>query len=109
MSEMLGAKTTMTTVNNILELAIEHYGEDHQVIKAMEELGELIAQLAKRSNETGLRINLLNEIADASIMIEQLKIIFGQDLIHNIQIDKIQRLKSRIQEDLAARMLSGAT
>ena len=91
----------------ILEKAIEHYGEEHQIIKAIEELSELTTELARRANEQGLRIHLLNEIADASIMIEQLKMIFGEGLVDKLVTDKLNRLNDRIHEDEIA-VLSGA-
>jgi hypothetical protein len=87
--------------------AIEHYGERNQITQAIEELGELIVQLAKCSNERGLRIHLLAEIADASIMLEQLKLIFGATEVQGLMIQKLERLDSRIKEEVSA-ALSGA-
>lgn len=86
--------------------AIEHFGEERQVKKAIEELAELLTELAKHQNNKGLRIHLLSEIADASNMIEQLKIIFGEENIQNICDAKIEKLENRMQEELAARGMS---
>ena len=93
-------------MKHILTEAITHYGEKHQIAKAIEEMAELTTELARRQNDQGLRIHLLNEIADASIMIDQLKLIFGEELVNNIMQDKLFRLKSRMDEDKL--MLSGA-
>lgn len=104
---MYGEIQKMTDQSVILQKAIDHYGEDHQVNKTIEELAELIVQLAKRQNEQGLRIHLLEEIADASIMIDQTKIIFGKDLIESIITEKLHRLRERINEDEMS-LVSGA-
>jgi hypothetical protein len=93
--------------HEILIKAIEHYGERNQITQAIEELGELIVQLAKCSNERGLRIHLLAEIADASIMLEQLKLMFGANEVQGLMIQKLERLDSKMKDDISAG-LSGA-
>lgn len=57
----------------ICNMAIHKYGERHQCIKAIEELGELIQALAMYLN--GEDHNVEEEIADTEIMLHQLKII----------------------------------
>lgn len=60
---------------NTYERALKKFGETAQTIKAIEELAELSVQLAKGLN--GLpTTDLEGEIADAIIMIEQLKLIY---------------------------------
>ena len=50
----------------------DHYGKEHQTIKAMEELAELIRALAKGDIE-----NIKEEIADVRVMLEQLEYLYG--------------------------------
>jgi hypothetical protein len=92
---------------DLLIKAIEHYGKEHQIIKAIEEFSELNVELAKCHNQQGLRIHLLGEIADAAIMLEQMKLIFGANEVYGLMIQKLERLSSRINEDLSLR-ISGA-
>lgn len=58
----------------IMRTAIVYYGKSRQVKKAIEELGELIVALAKEDIT-----NIKDEIADVSIMIDQLCLIFDYD------------------------------
>ena len=88
-------------INALLEEAIQRYGEKAQVIKVIEELSELTAELCKDIN-TDLNTTrereqrITDEIADVSIMLEQLKIIYNIDLQVKKRIEyKIDRLEQR--------------
>lgn len=53
----------------------DHYGEEHQMLKAVEEMAELTVAISKNlvsPNEPGVWSNYYEELADVSIMIEQL-------------------------------------
>ena len=50
----------------------DHYGKEHQTIKAIEELAELIQALAKGDIE-----NIKEEIADVRVMLEQIEYLYG--------------------------------
>ena len=50
----------------------DHYGKEHQTIKAIEELAELIQALAKGDIE-----NIIEEIADVRVMLEQIEYLYG--------------------------------
>jgi hypothetical protein len=69
--------------NVILNYAIEAYGIDHQQDKCIEEMSELTKALLKyrcAENEIqkhAIRDNVLEEIADVQIMLDQMRIIFG--------------------------------
>lgn len=88
-------------MRDILEKAIDHYGPNHQITKAMEELAELLASLAKHQNQSGMMLNVIEEIADVKIMIGQLEIIFGQDLVKNKMDFKLMRLNKNIDSEIA--------
>lgn len=57
---------------NPLETIIDYYGRDKQKTKVIEELSELIKAICKNDVE-----NIKEEIADVSIMLSQLQIIYG--------------------------------
>ena len=56
-----------------------HYSPEAQTIKAIEELAELQAELAKLLIKQGSREAMKNELADVFIMITQLMAIFDVD------------------------------
>lgn len=59
----------------------DHYGKEHQTIKATEELAELIQALAR-----GDEANIKEEIADVLVMIGQLQHLYG---ISEIEISRM--------------------
>lgn len=50
----------------------DHYGKEHQTVKAIEELAELIQALAKGDID-----NIKEEIADVRVMLEQIEYLYG--------------------------------
>jgi len=58
---------------------IEHFGEDNQLGKTLEELTELIAEVVNFSRHRANKKELTEEIADVYNVLEQLKIITGID------------------------------
>jgi len=60
--------------------AIDRFGEIHQLDKAQEELAELLVALSKwradRSAENAIAV--IDEIADATIVLDQLRELFGR-------------------------------
>lgn len=76
--------------------AIEVYTKENQVIKCLEELGELSQALAKWLlcqsifPPSELKKHVLEEVADVQIMLDQMKMIFGTTLIE--EDAKLKRL-----------------
>jgi hypothetical protein len=67
--------------DELAELAITTFGKRHQIIKAIEELGELQTAISRYLNneyDDELRMQMIDEIADAYILIKQLMLIFPQ-------------------------------
>lgn len=93
---------------SILKEAIRTFGESNQITVAIEEMSELTKELCKvkRQFSEGEKylsqdtINALSEeMADVSVMLEQLKIIFSNVVEVEIFADKkINRLLSRIKD-----------
>lgn len=51
----------------------DHYGEEHQMLKAVEEMAELSQAILKLRNYENSYHDYLKELADVTIMIGQLK------------------------------------
>jgi NTP pyrophosphatase (non-canonical NTP hydrolase) len=84
---------------SILVRAINHFGVDHQIDKAIEECGELVTALARRRLERSHREDIAEEIADVIIMMGQLRIIFGGEFVDGIIDQKLQRLEKKMNGD----------
>lgn len=86
--------------------AIETFGEESQIDMAIEEMSELTKALLKHrravksENVTDeIYDNIAEEMADVSIMLEQLYLIFdNKNVCDNIKEYKIDRLAKRIKE-----------
>ena len=84
----------------ICKKAVESYGEISQMIKATEEMGELIRAISRvilQQGESDAQIesNYNEEIADVTIMLEQLKYTrhYKQELVDFWKKKKKKRLK----------------
>jgi len=87
----------------ILERAIEHYGADHQKLKAIEEMAELTKALLKlmdcdKDYERQIVQDAVDEeMADVEIMLAQLKLIFDNHYrVEMAKEKKKERLERRI-------------
>lgn len=81
----------------ILESAIKKWKPRHQVIVAIEELSELQKELTKWLRSKGNTAGLMEEMADVSIMLNQLELIFGDPVEE--EIAKLERLEGLVQGD----------
>lgn len=89
----------------ILNVIIDHYGEENQCRLAMEECSELIQAINKclrYPNDEKHHENLIEEIADVSIMIKELKIIFGisDEEYKNMKQNKLNRVYERYEQEV---------
>ena len=91
-------------MNNVLNKAIETYGKDAQIDKAIEEMAELTKALLKlRYCEKDFERQIVQdavseEMADVEIMLTQLHMIFGNTKkVEEYQIKKIKRLERRLK------------
>lgn len=84
---------------NIFDEAVELWGEEHQLCKAIEECSELIQAICKyQLDPVGSRDKVLEEMADASLMIQQLINRFGREEYETAYNRKLFRLKLLIDE-----------
>lgn len=82
---------------------IEFYGRECQCRMMMEECGELIQAVNKMlryPNDVQVRDNLVGELADVSIMIEQMLEVFdvSEDELVKKMVEKNVRILNRIRE-----------
>ncbi|MBO5917379.1 MAG: hypothetical protein J6Q14_01260 [Oscillospiraceae bacterium] len=77
----------------ILTAAIDKYGSACQMVKAIEELAELIQAIAKDVDPD----NIAEEMADVRIMLDQLEIIFvNSEAVRRWELKKLKRLDTRV-------------
>ena len=77
--------------------ALERYGVDKQTTKAIEEMSELTKEICKLKIGDGSLYHLAEEIADVTIMLEQLRIFFDvNDEVCKQMDEKVRRLRRRV-------------
>lgn len=70
---MKKVKEQMTRYKRILK----HYGKEHQMLKAVEEMAELTAEILRYKNGRADRKAIFEEMADTIIMLTQLAMIMN--------------------------------
>lgn len=94
--------------------AVATFGAEHQYWKAIEELGELSTAIAKRIEAKPVtpemvttRFDLIDEMADVSIMLMQLKILECADSLEDRISYKLGRLAGRMEAEGALLLKEG--
>lgn len=78
--------------------ALIAYGEETQMVVALEELSECQKEICKFLRGFGNAGNLAEEIADATIMLEQMRLIFGlNEMVCQKMDEKVKRLDDRLK------------
>lgn len=85
-------------MSDVYDAAIEEWGEELQVDKAVEELSELTRELARWHLGYSNEDDLAEEIADAEIILEQLRRMFNDERIDHHKERKLDRLRGRIND-----------
>lgn len=93
-----------TLFENEIQSIIDHYGNEKQYAKAIEEMTELCQLLAKSLCTEGLsniKARMKEEIADVCVMIMQLNLICGFEFedILKVMREKVTRTLERIEID----------
>ena len=81
---------------DVYKAALDFWGITEQRLKAIEEFAELMVELAKRDSSVNNLKGIYEELADAEIMLEQMKIYFGQQEVEKRKMFKLERLKALI-------------
>ena len=83
----------------LFQKALNNWGIDAQSLKLVEECSELINAICKhRLNRISFE-DVAEEIADVEIMCEQLKYVFGEQLIERIKQEKLDRLSLILEQE----------
>lgn len=77
---------------------LDSWGVNAQVDMVMEEAGEMLAALGKGKRGRVSREEIITEIADVSIMMEQMAVYFGLDEFLAEKDRKLLRLKDRLEQ-----------
>ena len=79
----------------VLQNAIYIYGEESQMRMMIEEMSELTKELCKLFRGEGNTGHILEEMADVQIMLDQMRMIFGDT--SEQEKAKVERLKGRLK------------
>lgn len=85
--------------------ALETWGADSQINQFMEEAGEAAAALNRYRRGRGTDLEAAEEIADVAIMVDQMKIFLGPDLVESIKQQKLERLQRTLNSHAEAKEL----
>ena len=78
--------------------ALIGFGQTAQSVVAIEELSECQKEICKFLRGGGDRLHLAEEIADATIMLEQLRIMYGvNEDVCRIMDEKVERLDKKLK------------
>ncbi len=80
----------------LLHEAVVQWGEDTQVLKAIEEMSELTRELAREPYTDNNLAEIQDEIADVWILLEQMTILYGESEIENQIAKKLDVLESKL-------------
>ncbi len=89
----------LTIDRDVLQQAVDRWGQDLQELIAIEEMAELTKALIKRQRKQlheRTETEVIEEIADVYVMLEQLRLVYDSGYINVMIMDKIARLKSRL-------------
>ena len=78
--------------------AMTNFGYDRQLLMVVEECGELLNSLAKLDRGRATKEEVLDELADVSIMVEQFAECFDWEFFIGRRVAKLIRLHNRIEK-----------
>lgn len=83
---------------SICRRILEHYGADNQHKQAIQECSELITAICHRMDGRATDDAVIDELADVSIMVEQLANVYGRSRLESRIEDKLRRQLERMKE-----------
>lgn len=84
--------------NKIYSQAIAKWGINAQLWMVVEECGELMDAIAKYKRGRVNSLSVIEELADVSIMVEQISLYIDRAQFLRIKDAKLQRLSDRLQD-----------
>lgn len=91
----------------IYQEAVDLWGIGSQIIKMIEEMSELTAELCYELYDRGSVEAIMEELADVEIMLEQLKVVFPST--EAIKKEKLERLALLIEKEKSKKSDWGGT
>jgi len=90
----------MTDTEKVIlyDRVLNAWGVNSQVDMVMEEAGEMLAAIGKGKRGRVSREEIITELADVSIMMEQMAVYFGLDEFREEKDRKLLRLKDRLEQ-----------
>ena len=91
---------TIENRKEIYESAVTKWGIAPQMNMTIEECSELIKSICKAhryGDSPEICESVIDEIADVTIMCEQMAFIFGEELVQNKIEEKLKRLEKRLE------------
>lgn len=83
---------------DIYTAAVKKCGKEHQLVLCMEEMAELTKELSKNMRGFKNTTNISEEMADVEIMLEQLRVIYGnRSEVDTIKAEKLLCLSERLE------------
>jgi len=95
--ELVNVQTRIADLRTTCARALERFGNDAQVLQAIEECAELIVALRHATRGKAAPQAVIVEIADVAIMVEQLTQMFGRDRVEAEIERKLARLAHVIE------------
>lgn len=83
---------------SLYDRVIAAWGIESQIKMVMEETGEMLSAIAKAGRNRATRFDVVTELADVSIMVEQMAVFFGLDLFLDERERKLNRLQERLKK-----------
>jgi hypothetical protein len=90
-----------TEERELLRQALTFWGPERQLCKALEELGELIVELARMADGQEDPERVAGEVADVQIMLAQLELMLNPERVAGWRQSKLHRLRVRLSEEAA--------
>jgi NTP pyrophosphatase (non-canonical NTP hydrolase) len=82
----------------LYQKALSKWGEEAQVNMAYEEIGELLTALSRFKRGRANHNDIMTELADVSIMVEQIATLMNYDDFEKEKDFKLNRLKERLEK-----------
>lgn len=89
---------TYAEKDDICRRALSHWGDDHQMLKTVEECNELANALMHYIDNRATAEDVVTELADMVVMLNQMLIVFGTHQVDEEIHRKYERLKNMINE-----------
>lgn len=96
----------MIDEKKLYQTILREYGDDSQIKMCIEECSELINALCKRFRSRGKDADVITEIADVTIMCQQMSLLFGEDEVKDEILRKQERMIDRMKGRISLREIA---